>query len=195
MRGIAIVLVLIGLHFSCQRPQGSIPNAGYQTKKGEVGDEDFFQIEILRKSDGKKFEVRRQAPRDKVFASFANQQDEDGVRFRYVLFSFPTGLSNFKVALHGDTVGKYVMGEVKGIYLSQIVLSLMLDGEFKTLTDQGAEVSVNKIRVKESEVPNPGGAPEDGLVDIEGTFAGLFSDGKQEYEVTGSFRTWGNTGP
>ena len=161
------------------------------TAKVESG-EDYFTLSIERLSDGKTFETTRTGPQESVFASFANQEDDQGVKFRHVHLSFPVGLKNFKIAFHGDQPGNYSIGEVRGIYKSHINISQMLDGEFASLEAKEATINIIKIKSKEGKVTQATLGVTDGYVDMEGSFEGVFTDGKQDYQVSGTFKTWNN---
>lgn len=154
--------------------------------------EDYFTLTIERISDGKTFETTRTGPQESVFASFANQEDDQGVKFRHVNLSFPIGLKNFKIAFHGDQPGNYSIGEVRGIYKSHINISQMLDGEFASLEAKEATVTITKIKSKEGKVTQATLGVTDGYVDMEGNFEGVFTDGQQDYRVSGTFKTWNN---
>lgn len=166
----------------------SLKNGKIEKDSGE----DFFELKIERLADGKVFTSKRTGSQESVFASFANQTDDTGQSFKHVHFSFPVGLKNFKVAVHGDQPGTYTVGEVKGQYKSHLFISQMLDGEFVSLEAKEVTVTLDKVKTKEALVTQASLGVTDGYADLIGSFSGIFTDGKQEYQVSGTFKTWNN---
>lgn len=191
MKNLLQIVLIASLLLGC----GKKNTDDYSLNNGKIekdSGEDFFDLKIERLADGKVFTSKRTGSQETVFASYANQTDDSGQSFKHVHFSFPVGLKNFKVAVHGDQPGNYTVGEVKGQYKSHLSISQMLDGEFVSLEAKEVIVTLEKINTKEAEVTQASLGVSDGYVDLLGSFSGIFTDGKQDYQVSGTFKSWNN---